>query len=117
MSTTSGRVHRVGPVGDIVRSNIMRLLEERRISRAELISRVQSVGRRLDFLALRRIEHGERRVDVDDLAAIATALGTTAAQLLRPPTECTMCHGTPPSGFACNDCGAGAPTPEPPSGE
>ena len=30
-----------------------------------------------------------------------------------PKPECAVCCGTPPPGFACNECGAGAPTPEP----
>lgn len=35
----------------------------------------------------------------------------------KPPSQkCATCHGAPPPGFACTDCGAGASTPEPPSG-
>ncbi len=100
--------HRVGPIGDRVRRNILRLLDERRIGKAELTRRVQAAGRRMDLLAVRRIERGERRVDVDDLVAIAAALGVTAAQLLEMPTECGTCHGTPPPGFACTGCGTAA---------
>lgn len=101
----STQQNRVGPVGDQVRSNITRLVEERYASRADLIRRVIALGRHMDQLALRRIERGERRVDADDLVALATALGVTPAQLLEPPTDCRVCQGTPPPGFACTECG------------
>lgn len=97
--------HVVGPVGDWVRHNVTRLIKQRHMSRADVIRRVVELGRYMDYAALRRVERGERRVDADDLVALATALGVTPAQLLEPPTDCHICHGTPPPGFACTECG------------
>lgn len=105
--------NRVGPVGEALRHNIRRIREGRRITYVELSERLGNVGRPIPVLGLRRIERGERRVDVDDLAALATALSVTPAQLLEEPTECGTCRGTPPLGFTCGTCGAQAATESP----
>lgn len=97
--------HVVGPVGDRVRHNVARLIKQRHMSRADFVRRIVELGRHMDYSTLRRVERGERRVDVDDLAALASVLGVTTAQLLEPPTGCATCHGTPPPGFACTECG------------
>lgn len=110
MSTT----RRVGPIGDRVRRNILRLRTERRLTTARLSAALKELGQPIQPTGITKLEKGERRVDVDDLVALAVALHVSPAQLLEPPTECGTCHGTPPPGFACNGCGAGAPTPEPP---
>ena len=44
-------------------------------------------GRKLPVLALRRIESGARRVDVDDLVALAMVFGVSPVRLLLPPTD------------------------------
>lgn len=62
-------------------------------------------GRPIRQTAIVRLEKQKRQVTVDDLAALASVLGVTPAQLLEPPTECATCHGTPPPGFACTECG------------
>lgn len=99
----------IGPAGDTVRRNVRRLRRERRLTverLAELIT--EQKGRSLPASGLTRLEHGQRRIDVDDLVALAAVLGVTPAQLLDPPTECAACQGTPPPGFACRTCGAEA---------
>jgi transcriptional regulator with XRE-family HTH domain len=78
------------------------------LSTKELASSLAEHGKQIWATAITRVEHGQRRVDVDDLVAIAAALGVTVTQLLEPPTDCTACHGTPPPGFACRSCGAKA---------
>lgn len=99
---------RVGPIGDIVRRNARRLRETRGQSLRAFSLVLESVGRPLSADAILKIEQGLRRVDVDDLSALAVALGVTVAQLLEPPTDCDTCRGTPPPGFACRACGAEA---------
>lgn len=49
-----------------------------------LSERLETLGRPIPPLGLRRIEAGTRRVDVDDLVAIAIALGVSPASLLMP---------------------------------
>lgn len=96
----------LGDIGHTVRANVQRLRRDRRFTYVELSERSAQAGRTIPVLGLRRIERGERRVDVDDLGALATALGVTVVQLLEPPTDCAACHGTPPPGFDCRICEA-----------
>jgi transcriptional regulator with XRE-family HTH domain len=46
-----------------------------------------------------------RAVTVDELCALAAALGTTPNALLHG-AECGVCHDAPPKGFLCKACGA-----------
>jgi hypothetical protein len=61
-----------------------RLREVRRLGHAELSRELADVGRDIAPLGLRRIETGERRVDVDDLLALAVALEAPLTVLLMP---------------------------------
>ncbi|MCB0935578.1 MAG: helix-turn-helix transcriptional regulator [Mycobacterium sp.] len=72
--------------GETVRVNIRRLREASNLGYAELARRVKSAGRGIPELGLRRIEEGERRVDVDDLMALAAALEVSPIALLMPST-------------------------------
>ncbi|MFF3326107.1 helix-turn-helix domain-containing protein [Streptomyces sp. NPDC002889] len=74
----------LGPAGETLRQNIKRIREGQRITYVELSERLDSVGRPIPVLGLRRIERGERRVDVDDLLALAYALGVPPVDLLVP---------------------------------
>lgn len=58
--------------------------EARRLTYAELSRQLGDLGRDIAPLGLRRIEAGERRVDVDDLVALAMALGVSPLALLLP---------------------------------
>lgn len=98
----------LGDIGEAVRANVQRLRGDRRFTYVELAGILERSGRPIPVLGLRRIERGERRVDVDDLNALAIALGVTATQLLGPPSECETCCGTPPPGFSCRTCGEGS---------
>ncbi|MCV7101524.1 helix-turn-helix transcriptional regulator [Mycobacterium palustre] len=64
-----------------------RLREERGLPYAELSRRLADIGREIPPLGLRRIESGERRVDADDLMALAVALGVSPISLLMPASE------------------------------
>lgn len=70
-------------VGD-VGSNIRRIREGRRMSYVELAQRLADTGRPIPVLGLRRIENGDRRIDVGDLLAISVVLGVTPVDLLVP---------------------------------
>lgn len=52
-----------------------------------LSERLEQLGRPIAVLGLRRIEAGERRVDVDDLVALALAFDVGPATLLLPREE------------------------------
>lgn len=94
-----------GPVSAVLRANLARIRTERNLTYVALSRRMDEEGQPIPVLGLRRMERGERRVDVDELAAFAKVLGTTTDALLQPPSECGTCYGLPMSGFTCNECG------------
>jgi transcriptional regulator with XRE-family HTH domain len=53
----------------------------------ELSEKMSDIGRPIPPLGLHRIENGERRVDVDDLMALAVALKVSPVTLLMPDTS------------------------------
>lgn len=75
----------LGPTGEIVRANIVRC--RGRMPVTELSRKLRDIGRDIPPLGLRRIEEGSRRVDVDDLVAIAVALDVSPATLLVPDSD------------------------------
>ncbi|MFF3660058.1 helix-turn-helix domain-containing protein [Streptomyces olivochromogenes] len=72
------------PAGEVLAANLKRLREEQRLTYVELSARLTETGRPIPVLGLRRIERGERRVDVDDLLALALVLSTHPVDLLVP---------------------------------
>ncbi|MFN8101623.1 MAG: XRE family transcriptional regulator [Mycobacterium sp.] len=50
----------------------------------KLAARLEEIGRPIPTLGLRKIESYERRVDADDLVALAAALGVSPVTLLMP---------------------------------
>ncbi|MFA3877590.1 helix-turn-helix domain-containing protein [Streptomyces sp. MMCC 100] len=75
----------LGPTGDQVRRNVQRLREAGGMTKRELSEKVTTLGRPIPPLGVSRIENGTRRVDADDLVALAVALGVHPAALLLPP--------------------------------
>ena len=88
----AGKKSDLGPTGVSVTHNVHRLREARGLSFAELSRRLADMGREIPPLGLRRIESGERRVDADDLVALAVAFGVTPITLLM---QHTATQGTP----------------------
>ncbi|WP_201408327.1 helix-turn-helix domain-containing protein [Mycobacterium paraintracellulare] len=76
----------LGPTGETVRENVIALRERKNLSYAQLSRKLKAAGRAIPELGLRRIEDGERRVDVDDLMALAEALEVWPIALLMPTT-------------------------------
>jgi transcriptional regulator with XRE-family HTH domain len=89
----------LGPTGEQVRENVKRLRTDRRLTYVELSDRLDRAGRPIPPLGLSRIERGDRRVDADDLVAIAHALGVNPSALLFPPTA------DPETSFEVTGCG------------
>lgn len=77
----------LGVTGEVVRENIRRLREDVRMPLTELSAKLDELGRPIPVLGIRRIESGERRVDVDDLVALAVALEVSPAALLIPDSS------------------------------
>ena len=66
-----------------MRANVQRLRESAGLTKKQLSERA------IPPLGISRIEMGTRRVDADDLVALAVALGVHPAALLLPPTART----------------------------
>ena len=75
-----------GPTAERVASNVKALRLERRLTLAELADRMTRVGRPILVTGLSKLESGDRRVDVDDLVALAIALEVTPNRLLLTPS-------------------------------
>jgi transcriptional regulator with XRE-family HTH domain len=86
----AGKKSELGPIGTNVLHAVARLREERRLSYAELSRRLGDLGRDIPPLGLRRIESGERRVDADDLIALALALEVSPLALLLPTNASSL---------------------------
>ncbi len=71
----------------VVAANVRRHRERMGLGFAQLSRELVRVGRDIPPLGLGRIESGERRVDVDELTALAAAFGVSPATLLMPETE------------------------------
>lgn len=74
----------IDATGQQTARNIERLRTKLGVSQRRLAARLTEMGRPMPGTALSKIERGERRVDVDDLVAIAVALGVTPSTLLLP---------------------------------
>ena len=82
----AGKKTEHGITGLTAAQNMRRLREAQRLGYAEMSRLLEDLGRAIPPLGLRRIESGERRVDVDDLVAIAVVLGISPITLLMPDT-------------------------------
>lgn len=98
----------LGPVAERVAANLKRLRFTLHMTTEKVAKGVSDLGRPMYGNTVTKIEKLQRRVDVDDLVALAAVLHVTPAQLLEQPTSCGTCHGTPPPGFVCTVCGAEA---------
>ena len=72
----------MGPTGKIVAANIARLREAYGISYNKLSNDLEDLENPIPTVGLRRIEARARRVTVDDLLALARALGVSPIRLL-----------------------------------
>lgn len=84
-SSESNKKNPLGPTGEQLKENLGRL--RGRMTYKELAEKLAAVGRPIPPLGLRRIEHGERRVDADDLVALALVLNVNPSALLLPHVE------------------------------
>jgi len=73
-----------GPVSERVAENVRRIRTEGRLTLDDVARAMGDLGRPIHKSGLSKIESGERRVDADDLVALALALGVNASALLLP---------------------------------
>ncbi|WP_079047988.1 helix-turn-helix domain-containing protein [Streptomyces hirsutus] len=77
----------IGPAGQVAARAIERLRAARGYSQRQLSARVTALGRPMTFTQLSRVERQVWRCDIDDLVAIATALGTPRTPSLVMPAS------------------------------
>jgi transcriptional regulator with XRE-family HTH domain len=70
-----------------VAANLRRIRRERDVTTAELAHRLAAIGQPIPDTSITKAEKGSRRVDVDDLPALALALGVTPNTLLMPQVD------------------------------
>lgn len=71
-----------GPTGTRVAANLRQLRRQRGLDLADVVDRLAQAGWPIGLNTLSKIERGQRRVDVDDLTALALALDVTPNRLL-----------------------------------
>ncbi|SEF37695.1 Helix-turn-helix domain-containing protein [Amycolatopsis pretoriensis] len=74
----------LGPVGERLAERLTALRRAAGLTQADLAAKLKALERPVLISALSRIEKGQRRVDVDDLVALALALGVSPNHLLLP---------------------------------
>jgi transcriptional regulator with XRE-family HTH domain len=85
VAKAQGEVRNLGPIGETVAANMRDLRGS--MTYAELSQRLAAIGRPIAVLGLSRIESGARRVDADDLVALALAFGVSPVRLLLPTDD------------------------------
>ncbi|MGW4974676.1 helix-turn-helix domain-containing protein [Streptomyces mirabilis] len=76
-----------GPVSRHVAANVLRFRTDRGLSTTRLSAALKELGHSIPATGITRIEKGERRVDTDDLVALALALNVSPVALLLPAAE------------------------------
>lgn len=81
---TKQRGNEIGPTGREVARNVKRARVAAELTQKELSDRLSEMGRPVPVASIGKIESGDRRVEVDDLVAIALALRVSPLSLLLP---------------------------------
>lgn len=83
----AGTVKETGPSSERVAANLRRIRRDREITTAALSRRLAEIGHPIADSGITKIEKKQRRVDVDDLTALALVLGATPNRLLMPDLD------------------------------
>jgi len=86
-SARTGACPPMGEAGRNVVANVEQLRKDLHLSLRQLSNRLGEAGRPILPSVLHRLLQGRRRVDADDLIALAAVFGVTPAELLAPPGE------------------------------
>jgi transcriptional regulator with XRE-family HTH domain len=84
LSVMATRPVEIGPAGLHTAHAIEHIRVARGLTQHQLAARCTALGRPMANTALSRTERARRRCDIDDLVAIATALGVPPTTLLLP---------------------------------
>jgi transcriptional regulator with XRE-family HTH domain len=81
------RAVELGDVGWKVAHNVRALREARGLTQTDVSDRMGAIGRPLQPTGVLKVEQGTRRVDVDDLVALALVFDVPPVELLGPLDE------------------------------
>jgi transcriptional regulator with XRE-family HTH domain len=105
------RVEIAVPLSRQVGLLVRQLRKDRNLSQAEF-ARLCEVANATITLA----EGGKRNISLKLLVRFSAVLGVPPWRLLMPRNgDCRWCHGAPPAGWECIECGAQTPRVEPPT--
>ena len=79
-----------GSTGMTTANRLRELRTQQNLTYAAVSARLDQLGHPTMPLAIRRMEEGDRVIDVDDLMALATVLGVAPVTLLLPDTQTPM---------------------------
>lgn len=88
----------------IVSRNLTALRVERGWSQTWVAKRLTANGAPIHQTFVSKIERGTQPITVDQLAAFAYVYGVAPTKIIEG-VDCARCHGWPPAGFTCNNCG------------
>lgn len=77
----------IGDVGRRLGERVRLVRRERELTQDQLSARLSALGRPMPTASIGRLESGDRRIDVDDLMALAYALDVSPISLLLPFTD------------------------------
>lgn len=75
-----------GPTAKRVAENVLAWRKARQLQQKDLSAKLGEIGRPMLPTVISKVERGERRIDVDDLVALAVALDVSPLVLLLPRT-------------------------------
>lgn len=95
--------------GHRLAANIRALRKARDLTQDQLAEHLAAKGCRIGLRGVQRLEYGQRRADVDLVAALASVFQVTESSLAYSnQPACVHCHNVPPPGFTCDTCGTTA---------
>lgn len=96
----------LGPLTRRLGENLRALRSVRGVSAQRMADALNMPS--LTRAAISKIEVGQRGVSLEEVAAVAAFFEIADPWDLVTEARCTVCCGSPPPGFACKTCGAGA---------
>ncbi|WP_062984610.1 helix-turn-helix domain-containing protein [Nocardia anaemiae] len=77
----------LGRTGETLKANVKRIRKQQGLTLQDISNRLERTDRPMSYNTVSEVELGARRVDADDLVALALVLNVTPNALLLPPIE------------------------------
>lgn len=91
----------------LVGENMLRFRKQRGLRQVDVAARCTNAGTPLHNNVYSKMEKGDKRITVDELAAVASALDVPIASFFNEaPATCRACLDVQMAGYSCNACGS-----------